>query len=239
MRAWATTSMLSRQRGQPGTPHRRHLKEARAPTPTRDHGLSRKGHAPSTAKSLETYSVLTRLPGPLRRSAATVSRLIALNFPETRPYRCRPFAATVPTRRSRPRRRIRVRRARRHDRSAPRCPFVSRDERALPVHRCVGPMAPSRPFGLMDLTNLSLTRHRSCRCTTLPRRLRLIESRSGQPPDRCVGARFSQTLPDSVLGSRHDKSSWPRRCAEELQCRCRRPHRGCPVSFPRDLRRGT
>lgn len=37
------------------------------------------GHA-----TFETYSVLTRLPGPLRRSAATVSRLISLNFPETR-----------------------------------------------------------------------------------------------------------------------------------------------------------
>ncbi len=37
------------------------------------------GHA-----AFETYSVLTRLPVPLRRSAPTVSRLIAVNFPETR-----------------------------------------------------------------------------------------------------------------------------------------------------------
>jgi predicted nucleic acid-binding protein len=37
------------------------------------------GHA-----AFETYSVLTRLPAPVRRSPATVSRLIELNFPETR-----------------------------------------------------------------------------------------------------------------------------------------------------------
>lgn len=37
------------------------------------------GHA-----AFETYSVLTRLPAPLRRSFATVSRLITANFPETR-----------------------------------------------------------------------------------------------------------------------------------------------------------
>ncbi|MCB0920536.1 MAG: type II toxin-antitoxin system VapC family toxin [Actinobacteria bacterium] len=48
-----------------------------AATGQRPLGLS--GHA-----AFETYSVLTRLPGPLRRSPATVSRLIALNFPETR-----------------------------------------------------------------------------------------------------------------------------------------------------------
>jgi len=40
-------------------------------------GLS--GHA-----AFETYSVLTRLPPPVRRSPPTVSRLLALNFPETR-----------------------------------------------------------------------------------------------------------------------------------------------------------
>lgn len=44
---------------------------------TRPLGLA--GHA-----AFETYSVLTRLPAPVRRSPATVSRLIELNFPETR-----------------------------------------------------------------------------------------------------------------------------------------------------------
>lgn len=37
------------------------------------------GHA-----AFETYSVLTRLPPPVRRSPPTVSRLIELSFPETR-----------------------------------------------------------------------------------------------------------------------------------------------------------
>ncbi len=37
------------------------------------------GHA-----AFETYSVLTRLPAPVRRSPPTVSRLLRLNFPETR-----------------------------------------------------------------------------------------------------------------------------------------------------------
>jgi predicted nucleic acid-binding protein len=37
------------------------------------------GHA-----AFETYSVLTRLPAPVRRSPSSVSRLIRLNFPETR-----------------------------------------------------------------------------------------------------------------------------------------------------------
>lgn len=32
----------------------------------------------------ETYSVLTRLPGPARRSPADISRLLAHNFPESR-----------------------------------------------------------------------------------------------------------------------------------------------------------
>jgi predicted nucleic acid-binding protein len=40
-------------------------------------GLS--GHA-----AFETFSVLTRLPPPARRSAATVARLLAVNFPDTR-----------------------------------------------------------------------------------------------------------------------------------------------------------
>jgi predicted nucleic acid-binding protein len=37
------------------------------------------GHA-----AFETFSVLTRLPGPARRTPATVGRLIAANFPHTR-----------------------------------------------------------------------------------------------------------------------------------------------------------
>lgn len=37
------------------------------------------GHA-----AFETYSVLTRLPAPVRRSPDAVSHLIAVNFPETR-----------------------------------------------------------------------------------------------------------------------------------------------------------
>ncbi|HYN34506.1 MAG TPA: type II toxin-antitoxin system VapC family toxin [Ilumatobacteraceae bacterium] len=36
------------------------------------------GHA-----AFETYSVLTRLPQPARRSAASVARLLAVNFPAT------------------------------------------------------------------------------------------------------------------------------------------------------------
>lgn len=37
------------------------------------------GHA-----AFETFSVLTRLPGPARRTAATVARLLAGSFPHTR-----------------------------------------------------------------------------------------------------------------------------------------------------------
>jgi predicted nucleic acid-binding protein len=40
-------------------------------------GLS--GHA-----AFETFSVLTRLPAPARRTAATVARLLAANFPDSR-----------------------------------------------------------------------------------------------------------------------------------------------------------
>lgn len=43
----------------------------------RDLGLA--GHA-----WFETYSVLTRLPGPSRRDADTVTRLIESNFPDSR-----------------------------------------------------------------------------------------------------------------------------------------------------------
>jgi predicted nucleic acid-binding protein len=48
-------------------------------TATGQRPLGLSGHA-----AFETFSVLTRLPGPLRRSATTVSHLIAINFPETR-----------------------------------------------------------------------------------------------------------------------------------------------------------
>lgn len=37
------------------------------------------GHA-----AFETYSVLTRLPAPARRTPATVARLLAVTFPQTR-----------------------------------------------------------------------------------------------------------------------------------------------------------
>lgn len=45
-------------------------------------GLS--GHA-----AFETYSVLTRLPSPVRRSPATVSRVIALDFPTPDSSHCK------------------------------------------------------------------------------------------------------------------------------------------------------
>lgn len=44
-----------------------------------DRRLGLAGHA-----AFETFSVLTRLPPPLRRTPATVARLLAANFPETR-----------------------------------------------------------------------------------------------------------------------------------------------------------
>jgi predicted nucleic acid-binding protein len=44
-----------------------------------DRTLGMSGHA-----WFETFSVLTRLPGPSRRDARTVSRLISSNFPESR-----------------------------------------------------------------------------------------------------------------------------------------------------------
>jgi len=50
---------------------------ARAVVEGRHIGLA--GHA-----AFETYSVLTRLPAPARRTTAAVSRLIAANFPHTR-----------------------------------------------------------------------------------------------------------------------------------------------------------
>lgn len=50
---------------------------ARAAVEGRRIGLS--GHA-----AFETYSVLTRLPAPARRTPAAITRLIAANFPHTR-----------------------------------------------------------------------------------------------------------------------------------------------------------
>jgi predicted nucleic acid-binding protein len=44
-----------------------------------DERLGLAGHA-----AFETFSVLTRLPTPARRTAAAVTRLLASNFPETR-----------------------------------------------------------------------------------------------------------------------------------------------------------
>jgi len=45
----------------------------------RSQRLGLAGHA-----AFETYSVLTRLPPPARRTPATVARLLATNFPQTR-----------------------------------------------------------------------------------------------------------------------------------------------------------
>lgn len=54
-----------------------HHEETIAAVAGRRLGLS--GHA-----AFETFSVLTRLPTPARRSAATVARLLAEAFPETK-----------------------------------------------------------------------------------------------------------------------------------------------------------
>ena len=48
-------------------------------TSLRDRSLGLAGHA-----AFETFSVLTRLPTPARRSPATVARLLAAGFPRTR-----------------------------------------------------------------------------------------------------------------------------------------------------------
>lgn len=45
----------------------------------RGHRLGLSGHA-----FFETFSVLTRLPSPLRRAPAAITRLLGTNFPETR-----------------------------------------------------------------------------------------------------------------------------------------------------------
>jgi len=56
--------------------HTNHL-EVRTALATRRLGLA--GHA-----AFETYSVLTRLPGPARRSPEAVSRLLHVGFPDSR-----------------------------------------------------------------------------------------------------------------------------------------------------------
>jgi hypothetical protein len=56
--------------------HRGHLATFAA---VGDRRLGLAGHA-----AFETFSVLTRLPAPARRTPATVARLLAANFPETR-----------------------------------------------------------------------------------------------------------------------------------------------------------
>ncbi len=56
--------------------HADHAATAGAVGPRR---LGLAGHA-----AYETYSVLTRLPAPARRTPATVARLLAANFPATR-----------------------------------------------------------------------------------------------------------------------------------------------------------
>lgn len=58
-----------------------------------DRRLGLAGHA-----AFETYSVLTRLPAPLRRSPSAVSRLLAANFAPTRhlsPQRADALLATL------------------------------------------------------------------------------------------------------------------------------------------------
>lgn len=47
--------------------------------PLANRRLGLAGHA-----AFETFSVMTRLPAPARRTSATVARLLSCNFPETR-----------------------------------------------------------------------------------------------------------------------------------------------------------
>lgn len=56
-----------------------HVGRDTARAAVRGHRLGLAGHA-----AFETFSVLTRLPAPSRRSATAVSRLLATNFPYTR-----------------------------------------------------------------------------------------------------------------------------------------------------------
>lgn len=56
--------------------HRDHLATSEA---VADRRLGLAGHA-----AFEAFSVLTRLPAPARRTPATVARLLAANFPNTR-----------------------------------------------------------------------------------------------------------------------------------------------------------
>jgi predicted nucleic acid-binding protein len=54
------------------------------------HRLGLAGHA-----AFETFSVLTRLPPPARRTPATVARLLAANFPHTKFLSARAAAALL------------------------------------------------------------------------------------------------------------------------------------------------
>ena len=56
--------------------HRDHLATSEA---VADRRLGLAGHA-----AFDTFSVLTRLPAPARRTPATVARLLAASFPDTR-----------------------------------------------------------------------------------------------------------------------------------------------------------
>ena len=55
-----------------------------------DRRLGLSGHA-----AFETFSVLTRLPGPARRTPSTVARLLATNFPHSRFLGARAAAARL------------------------------------------------------------------------------------------------------------------------------------------------
>jgi predicted nucleic acid-binding protein len=56
----------------------------------RGHSLGLAGHA-----AFETFSVLTRLPPPARRTPATIGRLLATSFPRTRFVDARTAAALL------------------------------------------------------------------------------------------------------------------------------------------------
>ena len=58
----------------------------------RGRALGLAGHA-----AFETFSVLTRLPPPARRTPATVTQLLAKTFPETRFLGTRASASLLPT----------------------------------------------------------------------------------------------------------------------------------------------
>jgi predicted nucleic acid-binding protein len=99
-----------------------------------DRRLGLAGHA-----AFETYSVLTRLPGPSRLSAADTARVIRANFPGTRFLGA---DATAELHRSLPRLGVGGgavydalvgAAARAHD-----LPLATRDEKALEIYRSIG-----------------------------------------------------------------------------------------------------